>query len=150
MRTGGKHISKGQSLEPKANPGPPKAKGRPSLLSRSESCVTTFLYTIVSRYAACIVSMFNKPCTAPGVRSDHLIGVPPYLAVNNQLCLCPYSSLRHWQPCIPFRLPSTYTRPPYPGATPPSPPPLHHLRAFSLPAPTRELLHHLTICARCL
>jgi len=77
---------------------------------------------------------------------------PTYLAVNNQLCLCPYSSLRHWQPCTPFRLHSTYTRPPYPGATPSPPPSLHHLRAFSLPAPIREPLHLLTTCAhsRCL
>ena len=52
--------------------------------------------------------------------------------------LCP-SSLRHWQLCTPFRLLSTYTRPPYPGATP-SPP-------FSFSTVT-----HSTICAhsRCL
>ena len=30
-----------------------------------------------------------------------------------------------------------------PGATPPSPPSLHHLRAFSLLVPIREPLHHL-------
>jgi len=54
--------------------------------------------------------------------------------------LSPKSSLRHWQPCTPFRLHSTYTRPPYPGATPSSSPPLHHLRAFSLLVPIREAL----------
>ena len=92
----------------------------------------------------CMHALFPLINTAPGVRSDHLIGAPPYVTANNQLCLCPYSSLRHWQPCIPFRLPSTYTRPPYPGATPPSLPPLHHPRAFSLLVPIREPLHHLT------
>ena len=57
----------------------------------------------------------------------------------------PFSSLRHWQPCTPFRLHSTYTRPPYPGATPSSSLPLHHLRALSLLVPTSSRTpHHLT------
>ena len=64
------------------------------------------------------------------------------------------SSPRHSPTCTPFRLHSTYTRPPYPGATPSPPPSLHHLRTFTsrLPAPMREPLRHLTACAhsRCL
>ena len=47
---------------------------------------------------------------------------------------------------------SASTPPTYPGATSSSPPSLHHLRPFSLLAPIREPLHHLTTCAhsRCL
>ena len=99
------------------------------LFLRLLSCVTTF----------CMHELFTLTNTAPGVRSDHLIGAPTYLAVNTQICLSPCPSFRHWQPCIPFRLHSTYTRPPYPGATPSSPPPLHHLRTFSLLAPFANL-----------
>ena len=78
---------------------------------------------------------FNKQCR-PGGRFDHLIGLARiiWLLLTNFPCPC---SPRHGQPCTPFRLHSTYTRPPYPGATPSSPPSLHHLRAFSLLVPTR-------------
>ena len=89
------------------------------------SCLpdTSFLLVLLLTCStvSCLHELFPLINTAPGVRSNHLIGAPPYLAVNNQLCLCPYYSPRHWQPCSPFRLHSTYTRPPYPGATP-SPP----------------------------
>ena len=90
----------------------------------------------------CMHALFPLINTAPGVRSDHLIGAPPYLTANNQLCLCPYSSLRHWQPCIPFRLPSTYTRPPYPGATPSFNPP-HCRRSL---APAALVVVALSVC----
>jgi len=63
------------------------------------------------------------------------------------LQLNPSSNPLNRQPCTPFRLPSTI-----PGVTSSSPPSLHHLRAFSLPALIRDPLHHLTACAhsRCL
>jgi len=72
---------------------------------------------------------------------NHFFPVPPHR-----------TSLRHWKTCAPFRLHSTYTRPPYPGATPSSPTPFNHPRTFSLLAPIREPLHQPTICAhsRCL
>ena len=84
----------------------------------------------------------------PLTRPNYL---PLGLLLLNFPCPC---SLRHWQPCTPFRLHSTYTRPPYPGATPSSPLPLHfigptviniyklhHLRALSLLVPIREPHH---------
>ena len=103
----------------------------------------------------CMHPQFNKHC----LRGSILVTSPRPNNTWLLIIISPVSPypLRHWQPCTPFRLHSTgtYTRPPYPGATrrTPSPPPsLHYLRAFSLPAPTRELLQHLTICAhsRCL
>ena len=77
-----------------------------------------------------------------------------YLAINTQFRLSPCPSFRHWQPCPPFRLHSTYTRPPYPGATPSPPSSFNHLRAFSLPRSPRshgdqgynpEILSHLSL-----
>jgi len=120
------------------------------------SCLpdTSFLLVLhlTCSTVSCLHELFLLINTAPGVRSNHLIGAPPYLAVNNQLCLCPYYSPRHWQPCPSFRPLSTYTRPPYPGATPSPPSSFNHLRAFSLPAPIRASLYLLTTCAhpRCL
>ena len=82
-----------------------------------------------------------------GGRFDHCrklseIYYSPYLS--------PHSGIRHLVPH--FRLLSTYTRPPYLGATSSSPQSLHHLCTFAFLAPMRESIRHLTACAhsRCL
>ena len=86
----------------------------------------------------------------PRSQTSTLFGCHYSTLSNPTHCLSP----RHWpwQPCPPFHLLSTYTRPPYPGATPSPPSSFHHLRAFSLPALIRASLHLLTTCAhpRCL
>ena len=77
-----------------------------------------------------------------GGRFDHCrklseIYYSPYLS--------PHSGIRHLVPH--FRLLSTYTRPPYLGATSSSPQSLHHLCTFAFLAPMRESIRHLTACA---
>ena len=107
------------------------------------SCLpdTSFLLVLLLTCStvSCLYELFPLINTAPGVRSNHLIGAPPYLAVNTQIYQNTPSGIRQTPTTVPHLLaplPCTI-----PGAlnlpSDPSPPfPLHaalHSRATCLP-----------------
>ena len=105
------------------------------------SCLpdTSFLLVLhlTCSTVSCLHELFPLINTAPGVRSNHLIGAPPYLAVTTQLCQTP----RTVSP------PGTGPGSPVPHSTSSPPTPVHHT-----PVRLPHLLHPFTICAhsRCL
>ena len=78
---------------------------------------------------SCLYELFPLINTAPGVRSNHLIGAPPYLAVNTQILTI-------------LQAPGKHTR-----SRPPLPSPRHQPRCDLYPLPPHSLHAHFVMYA---
>ena len=102
------------------------------------SCLTDTSFLLVllltCSTVSCLYELFPLINTAPGVRSNHLIGAPPYLAVNTQIYQHTPSGIRQTPITVPF--PSFPLHCTTPGA--------HHLP--TPPLPLHAALHPRATC----